>query len=630
MRELARLAAIVQSSDDAIISKTLAGVVLTWNPAAERIFGYSSAEMVGSTIYRLVPPELHPEEQEVLERVSRGQPVSHFETTRVRKDGIRIPVDLTVSPVRDASGAIVGASSVKRDISDRMRAAETASRLAAIVQSSDDAVLSKKLDGTVVDWNSAAERMYGIPADVMIGRSIYTVVPQDLQGEEQSILQRVGQGEHVAHYETVRLRNDGSRFDVSLTLSPIRDSAGKITGASSIQRDITASKRFEESRRQASKMEAIGVLAGGLAHDFNNQLHAVSGFAHFVSRDPGLSPASRADLIELQKTTERMASLTRQLLAFSRQQILSPEILDLDDAVRDTHPMLQRLIGSNTPIRLSLSPGSKWVRVDRAQLVQVLLNLVINARDAMPEGGQVDVRTETLEVSPGNLVDIAKSPVEAGAYAELSVEDNGEGILPQHLQHIFEPFYTTKDIGHGTGLGLATVEGIVSQSGGRIRLQSAVGQGTTIRILFPLTAEPAAKAPGTEKARTPGDSRGRILVVDDEDAVRAVVSRALQNEGYEVLRARDGDEALRELEEIGGTVDLVLTDVIMPNMGGAQLGRELAARYPKIPMVWMSGHPGEAEFPREMPAKYRAFLLKPVAADTLIETVARVLEQARA
>ena len=625
--ESARLAAIVQSSADAILSKSLEGVVLTWNPAAERIFGYSAEEMVGSSIYRLVPPELHSQEQRILEQVSRGEPVAHFETTRVKKDGTRFPVDVTVSPLRNPAGVIVGASSIKRDITDRRRAAEVSSRLAAIVQSSDDAIVSKSLDGVVQDWNAAAEHMYGFSAEEMIGRSIYTVVPDELQHEEQFILARVAGGEHVAHYETVRLRKDGSSFDIALTLSPIRDADGNIIGASSIQRDITVSKRSEEALRQASKMEAIGALAGGLAHDFNNQLYAVSGFAHFIGRDPGLSPAGRADLQELQKTTERMASLTRQLLAFARQQVLSPEILDLNAAVQDTRPMLQRLIGSNTSIELALAPGPKWVRVDRAQLVQVLLNLVINARDAMPDGGRVELRTETLEVSPNHAFDKGQAVVEPGAYAELAVQDWGQGIPPEHMPHIFEPFYTTKSVGLGTGLGLATVEGIVTQSGGRIQVESVVGKGTTIRILLPLTGEPAPVSPTGVLARRRGRLRARILVVDDEDAIRVVVARTLQNEGYEVLVAAGGNEALRELDEIGGAVDLVITDLMMPGMSGAQFGRELAKRYPNLPLIWMSGHPREVEFAREIPSKNQLFLMKPVGPDALLDAVARALEK---
>src|SRR5918994_5745772 len=399
----ARLAAIVESSDEAIVSKKLDGTILTWNAAAERIFGYSANEMVGSSIFILIPPDLHEDERQILTRIARGEHIAHTATIRRRKDGTLIPIELSISPVRNASGEIVGASSIKRDVRDRKLGQQTAARLAVIVESSDDAIISKTLDGKVLTWNACAERMYGYSAAEIVGQSIYSLVPERLQQEEERILRQVARGEPVHHYETVRCRKDGKEIDISLALSPLRDAIGTITAASSIQRDITERKRTEDALRQAAKMEAIGVLAGGLAHDFNNQLYAVSGFAHFIGRDPGLSPASRQDLLELQKVSERMASLTRQLLAFARQQVLAPPTLGLNAAIEDTMPMLQRLIGSNVKIHLDLAPGPKWVRVDRAQLVQVLLNLIINARDAMAEGGGIVLRTQTQEVSPGHV-----------------------------------------------------------------------------------------------------------------------------------------------------------------------------------------------------------------------------------
>jgi PAS domain S-box-containing protein len=622
----AHLTAIIDSSEDAIVSKTLDGTVLTWNAASERIFGYSAEEMVGSAIYKLIPPDLHDEEREVLERIRRGERIVHFETIRQRKDGTLFPIELTISPVRDPWGKVVGASSIKRDISERRNAAATSARLASIVESSEDGIISKTLEGVVLDWNAAAERMYGFSQAEMVGESIYRLVPEDLRSEEQAILDRVARGEHVAHYETRRRRRDGTEISVALTLSPIYGPDGRISGASSIQRDITERKRAEEALRQASKMEAIGALAGGLAHDFNNQLYAVSGFAHFIARDPSLSPSARADLLEIQKTTERMASLTRQLLAFARQQVLSPETLDLNTAVDDASPMLQRLIGSATTIELLLAEGPKWVRVDRAQLVQVLLNLVINARDAMPNGGRIEIKTETLEVSPNQVHDRVGSAIEPGAYAQLSVRDTGNGIAPEHLSHIFEPFYTTKEVGIGTGLGLATVDGIISQSGGKIQLDSRIGHGTTINILFPLATEPTPSASGTAPQTPRERSRGRVLVVDDEETIRAVVGRMLQAEGYEVLRARDGAEALRQFDEIGGAVDLVISDLVMPGMGGRVLGEEIARRYGGIPLVWMSGHPRDVEFAREVPGSEHPFLMKPVAPEALLETVNRTLK----
>ncbi|HEU5171826.1 MAG TPA: PAS domain S-box protein [Gemmatimonadales bacterium] len=499
-----------------------------------------------------------------------------------------------------------------------------AARLAAIVESSDDAIVSKTLDGTVTSWNAAAERMYGYTAAEMVGRSIYAIIPEALRTEERQILGRVTAGEHVAHYETMRVRRDGAQLCISLTISPLRDSGGTIVGASSIQRDITDRKRAEEALRQAAKMEAIGRLAGGLAHDFNNQLHALSGFANFVARDQGLSAGARQDLVQIQKVTERMASLTRQLLAFARQQVLSPETVDLSAAVLDTEPMLQRLIGSSIEIALALGPGPKWVRVDRAQLVQVLMNLVINARDAMPQGGRLRLRTDTLEVSPGQLLDRLGAPVEPGAYAELSVEDSGEGIPQEYLPRVFEPFFTTKGVGGGTGLGLPTVEGIVSQSGGRIQIESSIGRGTTIRILLPLTSERAPHPLSPSPTRPFRLPRERLLVVDDEDLVRAVLMRTLQAEGYEVVGASDGREAIACLEQAGGAIDLVISDVVMPVLGGCALGQEIERRYPDMPIVWMSGHP--REIGASDAGEAERFLQKPIPPEVLLRTVAEVLQ----
>ena len=487
--------------------------------------------------------------------------------------------------------------------------------------------MSKTLNGTIVSWNAAAERMYDYRPEEIVGRSIYLLVPDDLEQDERQILDRVARGEHVAHYETRRRRKDGSELHVALTLSPVRDRTGTIVGASSTCRDITDRKRSEEALRRAAKMEAIGRLAAGLAHDFNNQLHAVTGFANFAARDPALGPAARQDLLQIQKASERMASLTRQLLAFARQQVLSPETLDLRAVVADVQPMLQRLIGSGTDIQLDLARGPEWVRVDRAQMVQVLMNLVINARDAIPDGGRIVMGTETLELSPGQMADRLGAPIEPGAYAELRVVDTGEGIPPQHLPRVFEPFYTTKAIGRGTGLGSATVEGIVSQSGGHILVESEVDRGTTIRILLPLTTPPElAPMPDSSASAARRLFGKRLLVVEDEELVRSVVSRTLQEEGYQVLTARNGQEAIDCIEQGGGLIDLVIADIVMPVMSGPELAAEIGRRYSGMPLIWISGHPREAGLPTGGLADGRPFLQKPISPEVLLQTVAHTLE----
>jgi PAS domain S-box-containing protein len=390
--------------------------------------------------------------------------------------------------------------------------------------------------------------------------------------------------------------------------------------------DITERKQTEERLRQAEKMESIGRLAGGLAHDFNNQLHALSGFATFVARDGGLAAQSRRDLLEIQNAADRMASLTHQLLTFSRQQVLAPETLDLNVAVADAQPMLQRLIGSNIEIRLELAPGPTWVRVDRAQLLQVLMNLAINARDAMPGGGGLVIRAGVRELRAEELDERNGTAVEPGTYAVLAVSDSGAGIAAEHLPHIFEPFYTTKDIGKGTGLGLATVHGIVRQSRGQILVETALGAGSTFTVLLPTSEPPEPTASARGAVSDAGGHRARVLVVDDEEMVRRLVARTLELEGYDVAEARHGGEALQVLEQAGGAVELVVSDVVMPVMGGLELGTQLRHRYPALPVIWMSGYPSDTAFANGGLPDDQPFLQKPVGADVLVGTVRRTIE----
>ncbi len=380
----------------------------------------------------------------------------------------------------------------------------------------------------------------------------------------------------------------------------------------------------EERLRQAAKMEAIGRLAGGLAHDFNNQLHALRGFVGYAARDPGIGAQARQDLTEVQRAVDRMADLTRQLLAFSRQQVLRPEVLDLDQAVGDGEELLRRLIGSQIEFRLLRSPGAKWVRVDRAQLQQILLNLCINARDAMPGGGRLEVRTSVGRLSADEA---ARSGGAGGEFVRLVVSDTGTGIPAEDLTRIFEPFFTTKEVGQGTGLGLATVHGIVAQSGGHIWADSERGRGTRFTVLFPATTPPGGRDVAERPAMPVLRVSSRILVVEDEDSVRAIVARTLADEGYEVIEARHGREALARLEEHGATIALVLSDVVMPVMGGKELGERLARERPDLPLVWMSGYPRDAAFADGSAGLDYPFLQKPIPPEMLIQTVGDAIAQ---
>ncbi|HEU4829487.1 MAG TPA: PAS domain S-box protein [Gemmatimonadales bacterium] len=541
-----------------------------------------------------------------------------------RADGVYRWVFDSAAARLDDAGAFLGYVASVVDIDERREAELANARLAAIVQSSDDAIVSKTLDGTVMSWNEGAVRIFGYEPAEMIGASILQLIPPERHEEERRVLERVSRGESVARIETERIRKGGARITIELSVSPVKDRSGRIVGAASIKRDVTERRRAEQQLRQAAKMEAIGRVAGGLAHDFNNQLHALRGFADFVARDPNLGPTAREDLHQVQRAGDRMASLTRQLLAFSRRQVLTPETVDLDSSVSEMQPMLQRLIGSNIEMQVERSPGAKWVQVDPAQLLQVVMNLAINARDAMPAGGRLVMRTGIRRLAAVELGPLEEFALRPGEYATLSVTDSGTGIDPTDLPQIFEPFFTTKGIGEGTGLGLPTVHGIVTQSHGAIQVESTVGEGTTFTIYLPVSSPPAPRPSGRDRASGTHAAAARVLVVDDEDLVREVAARSLEQGGFHVQRARHGREALQILET-GPRFDLVLSDVVMPVMGGRELGQRLASIHPDLPIIWMSGHPREALSDIVGTAEEGRYLQKPVAPDVLVGAVRRVL-----
>ena len=477
-------------------------------------------------------------------------------------------------------------------------------------------------DGTILRANQAELDLLGYSREEYVGHNVAEFHVD--AGIVADLLQRLRGGEPVADCEARMRAKDGTIRNVLISSNVYRVN-GEFRHTRCVTLDVTSRRHAEERLRQSAKMEAIGQLAGGLAHDFNNQLHALSGLIDFVAMDPGLSEASQTDLAEIQNTTERMASLTRQLLAFSRQQMLIPETIDLNMAVLETKPMLQRLVGSNLEMRLELASDPGWVKVDRSQLLQVLMNLVINARDAMPHGGWLVIRTGRHTVHGRELDSFARGPVTPGIYALLTVQDSGSGIPREDLNRIFDAFYTTKPVGEGTGLGLATVDGILNQSKGHIWAESDGRSGTTFHVLLPLTSAPASTGPQAPATPVRTQRQGRILVVDDEAMVREVIVRTLSNYGYEVHQAVQGEDALDQLRKLRGQVDLVLSDVVMPVVGGAELALRLAELYPLIPIIWMSGYPRETVIGRGKLGEDQPFLQKPVPPALLLDTVAQAM-----
>jgi two-component system cell cycle sensor histidine kinase/response regulator CckA len=988
--ECERLAAVVESSDDAIIGQSLDGTITAWNSGAVELFGYSSLEAIGKSIQILLLQERANEESDILARIRTGSRVNHFETVRVRKDGRRVPVSVTISPIRDRTGGIAGVSQIARDITDRICAQEVRERLAAVVESSDDAIIGKSLDGTITAWNPGAENLFGYSASEALGKSIQMIVPWERANEESEILARLGNGEHVRHFETVRVQKDGTRIHVSVTTSPIRDSAGMITGASKIARDITERKsaeeelrksedrfsksfrqspvaitisteadgryvdanesflrmtgypradvightslemafwvrpslrldflerlhggrdvidlpmqyknatgeireaelswerieveghpcllsfmrditeriqsekslreyervveglvdmivvvdrdyryiianrsflnyrnlereqviarrvdevlekdtfeavvkekmdecfagkvvayelrydhpklgmralsasyfpiagptgidriacvlrditenkrgeeelrksedrfskafrqsplaitistegeglyldanesflkmtgyaredvightaselrfwvlpskrtarvrplleggsvthrraefktstgeireaelsceridverqtcllsfmrditetqRLEAQFRQAQKMEAVGRLAGGVAHDFNNMLSVIIGYSDLsIDLIPAESTVKKY-LVQIKKASERAALLTRQLLAFSRQQIVFPQILDLNDVVNKIATMLLRMVGESISVSFRPTKPLGSIKADPGQIEQILMNLVVNARDAMPCGGEITVETAHAELDEHYVAEHPGS--QPGQHVLLAISDNGCGIEEGIKSKIFEPFFTTKGVGQGTGLGLSTVYGIVTQSNGSISVESERGKGTTFKIYFPITD---AKAMELVQSHEVGDVKSgseTILLVEDDESVRKVTASLLSTAGYRIVEASNAAKAIEIITASGAEIDLLLTDLIMFGQNGFDLLEEAKVICPDLRSLFMSGYTGDLAALRGGMISERSFLPKPFTRSSLLKKV---------
>ncbi|HET8649595.1 MAG TPA: PAS domain S-box protein [Gemmatimonadales bacterium] len=499
-------------------------------------------------------------------------------------------------------------------------------RLAAIVESSDDAIISKDLDGTLRSWNPAAERIFGYNADEMIGATIFKLIPPELHEEERGILRRIAAGEHIAHFETDRVRKDGRRIRVSLTLSPLRDSAGHLIGASSIKRDVTAQRNLETQLNRAQRMETVGRLAGGIAHDFNNLLTIIGGLTALTLRRLPEASVERRNLDEVAKATERASALTEQLLTFGRRHIAQAEVVVPNVAVQEMETLLRRLVGEHVTLHTRLPAGVGQVRVNRVQLEQVVMNLVLNARDAMPEGGDLTIATENAQASSAFSQEQLR--LEPGEYVVISVSDTGVGMDAVTQASIFEPFFTTKPPGEGTGLGLATVYAIVQQAGGAIYVYSEPAHGSVFKVYLPRVdaVKPASDAAGSlVGASAPAGPRQTVLLVEDEPALRAFVGQVLESGGYEVIPTGNGDEALAAV--VGRSVSLLLTDVVMPGMSGRALAERLTALQPGVPVLFMSGYTDDMVLRTGVIAEGDAFIQKPFSPDQLLDRVHTLLHK---
>src|SRR5256885_10696243 len=500
---------------------------------------------------------------------------------------------------------------------------EANEHLAAVIQSSPLAIYTLDPTSTVLTWNRAAEALYGWQAEEAIGRPLATI-SQDLE-DHVRLRDRVLRGEALRGVEVTRRRKDGTLLNVSLSVAPLHDAGGRVTGMLAIAADLTEMRQLEVQYRHAQKMEAVGRLAGGIAHDFNNLLTAIIGTTALVLEDLGLESRARLDIQEIDKAAKRAAGLTRQLLIFSRQQVLEPRALDPNAVGGNLEKMLHRLIGED--IELVTKPAATLgaVRADPGPLEQAIVNLVVNARDAMPKGGRLTIETADVELDRGYVA--RRVPAPAGPYGPLAVSDTGVGMDGATKARLFEPFFTTKEPGRGTGLGLATVYGIVKQSGGYVWAYSELGHGTTFKIYLPRVSETPEAPEPTTGAPTAVRGSETVLVVADPEKVRKPTKRVLEGRGYTVLAARDGAEALEIVGQPATQIHLMITDVVMPGMNGRELAELACAKRSDLRVLYVSGYTGEAVLQHRLLEPGVAFLQKPFTPDVLARKTRELLDR---
>jgi len=582
---LSQLASIIESSNDAIIIHTLGGTIVSWNAGAQQLYGYEAGEVLGKPGSILLPPDQREELPEMLERLQGGERVEMHDTVHVRKNGESIDVSTAISPVNDATGKMIGAAAITRDIGDRKKAEERFYK--AFHANPEPITIARLDDGMYIDVNESFLRVTGCRREEVIGRTSEDLNFWERADDRALMLKALEKNGSIRDVEITFLTKSGEQR-IGLNSAEIIEIEGKKC-VISIFRDMTEQKALERQLRKSQRMDAIGQLSGGIAHDFNNLLTVMIGHSELLEERLARSESSLRSVEEIKKAGTHAASLTRQLLAFSRQQVLEQRVLDLNGIITDLEKMLQRLIGENIEFKTVLEPELGRVKADPGQMQQVIMNLVVNSRDAMPNGGKLVIRTANAEIEPNFKGDPNLAP---GPYVLLEITDTGVGMDPGTQAHIFEPFFTTKEVGKGTGLGLSTVYGVVKQSSGYIAVQSAVGRGTTFSIYLPLTAEKVqARKPGpcgTESLR----GTETILLVEDAGSVRELTREWLAAGGYNVLEANDPDDAIRIAKEHGGTIHLLITDVIMPRMNGPALAKHLLAMRPDMKILYISGYTG--------------------------------------
>jgi len=615
--------ALIHDAPLSIVAFDASGTIQLWNPEAERMFGWTAEEALGKH-HPIVPEEKREEFRALREMALQGKTFTGIQVRRRRKDGSPIDLSVSTSPLRAADGTITGIMSIITDVTERKKSEDTLLRLATAVEQSAEVIVITDVAGAIEYVNPAFERITGYRRSEVLGKN-----PRILKSgrQDHSFYEELWKTLTSGNVWTgvfVNQRKDGTFYEEEAVISPVRDAGGEVINYVAVKRDVTNERRVEEQLRQAQKMEAVGRLAGGIAHDFNNLLTAITGYTDLLLMDLPEGELAHREVLEIRKAGDRATSLTRQLLAFSRRQVLQPKVLDLNQVVTDMEKLLRRLIGENIELVTSLADDLGHVRADPGQIEQVIVNLAVNARDAMPNGGRLILETSKMEIDESYAS--RHDPVLPGSYVILAVTDTGVGMDEPTLSRLFEPFFTTKEVGKGTGLGLATVYGIVKQSGGYIWAYSEVGRGTKFKVLLPGEEEVAELAEKEVAYLYPSGGEETVLVVEDEKLVRDLVREILSQHGYDVLEASRGTEALEVSGRHKGPIHILISDVVMPGMTGPELARRLTALRPEMGVLFMSGYTDDAILQHGVFEHGAEFLQKPFKASALGAKVRKVLD----
>ena len=620
----ARLASIVESTDDAIVSKTLDGVITSWNPAAEKLFGYSASEAIGKPMSILFPTEMISEEPSILSSIAKGQSIDHFETQRVRKDGKRIDVSVTISPLRDNSGKIIGASQIARDITARKHAEEEIRQQAGLLNLAP--ALVRDMNNRIIVWTLGATRLYGYSQEEALGRVshdlLHTEFPMPLPEIEKTL-----DAKGVWEGELIHRTRDGQRVVAASQWVLHRDAKNAPIRILEVDADITALKRAEILQMRSQKLEALGTLAGGIAHDFNNILAAISGSASLAINEIPKDNPVQTLLIEIEKAGARGADLVRRILRFSRPQDQNLEIQAFEPVVEEAVKLVRATIPTMIEIRSEFAPDLPKVRLDATQMYQVIVNLITNAAHAIGDKpGLIEVKLDARTISDEEIK--LYSDVESGHYVRLMVNDNGCGMDFATLQRIFDPFFSTKATGKGTGLGLSVVHGIVTSHQGVIRVYSEPGKGTTFFVYFPAVRSETSVVPVEERQTTSGRGE-RVLFVDDEGVLLFVGTMSLEQNGYKVTGVPNGEAALQELRQNPYACDVLITDLSMPGMSGLQLAQEVRKLRTDLPIILTSGYINPEDQVKADQIGIRSILTKPVNTKELLANLATLFAARR-